>query len=171
MQFCYKIYSYYTSQILERSTDFHICAIYLIMRGFELVVCLLACKTMYQTILWNSGWLLFICIMTVFGYWNPTGFIPTFCLIKTLCSVGNWRIDDQGRLGMCKWMQTPKKRCISLIWFSNIKNSHEQRVTLTRFWKREQKLYGNMAKENWAREASAKGMVCVNYLIIMKIGF
>ena len=31
-------------------------------------------------------------ILAVFGYWNPMGFIPEFCLIKSLCSLGNWGI-------------------------------------------------------------------------------
>ena len=34
---------------------------------------------------------LFMHILTVFGLLNPMGFIPKFCLVKTLCSVGNWR--------------------------------------------------------------------------------
>ena len=31
-------------------------------------------------------------ILAVFGYWNPMGFIPEFCLIKSPCSLGNWGI-------------------------------------------------------------------------------
>ena len=31
-------------------------------------------------------------ILAVFGYWNPMGFIPGFCLIKLPCSLGNWGI-------------------------------------------------------------------------------
>ena len=38
-------------------------------------------------------------ILTVFGYWNPMGFIPEFCLIKTLCIVVNWEIDDEEAIG------------------------------------------------------------------------
>ena len=34
-------------------------------------------------------------ILIGFGYWNPMGFIPEFCLIKTLCSVGIWRVRDE----------------------------------------------------------------------------
>ena len=38
-------------------------------------------------------------ILTVFGYWNPMGFIPEFCLIKILCSVGIWRVGDEEAIG------------------------------------------------------------------------
>ena len=38
-------------------------------------------------------------ILTVFGYWNPMGFIPEFCLIKELCSVGIWRVKDEEAIG------------------------------------------------------------------------
>ena len=31
-------------------------------------------------------------ILIVFGYWNPMGFIPEFCLIKALCLVGIWSV-------------------------------------------------------------------------------
>ena len=34
-------------------------------------------------------------ILAVLGYWNPMGFIPKFCLIKTLSLVGNLGIDDE----------------------------------------------------------------------------
>ena len=38
-------------------------------------------------------------ILTVFGYWNPMGFIPKFCLINALCSVGYWRVEDEEAIG------------------------------------------------------------------------
>ena len=38
-------------------------------------------------------------ILTVFGYWNPMGFIPDFCLIKILCSVGIWTVGDEEAIG------------------------------------------------------------------------
>ena len=34
-------------------------------------------------------------ILTVLGYWNPMRFIPESCLIKSLCSVGIWRVRDE----------------------------------------------------------------------------
>ena len=37
--------------------------------------------------------------MRVFGYWNPMGFIPKFCLTKILCSIGIWRIRDEEAIG------------------------------------------------------------------------
>ena len=37
--------------------------------------------------------------LTVIGYWNPMGFIPEFCLIKTLCSVSIIRIDGEEAIG------------------------------------------------------------------------
>ena len=35
------------------------------------------------------------------SFWilNPMGFIPVFCLVKTLYLVGNWRIDDKEEIG------------------------------------------------------------------------
>ena len=41
-------------------------------------------------------------ILTVFGYWNPMGFITKFCLIKTLCLVGIWRVEDEEAIGSVK---------------------------------------------------------------------
>ena len=34
-------------------------------------------------------------ILIVLGYWNPMGFIPKFCLIKTLFLMVNWGTDDE----------------------------------------------------------------------------
>ena len=34
-----------------------------------------------------------------FGYSNPMGFIPKFCIIGILCSVGTMRIDDSEKIG------------------------------------------------------------------------
>ena len=34
-------------------------------------------------------------ILAVFEYWNPMGFIPKLCLIKTLCLMGNLGTDDE----------------------------------------------------------------------------
>ena len=48
-------------------------------------------------------------ILTVFGYWNPMGFIPEFCLIKTLCSVGIWRVRDEEAIGYMKMNAKSKK--------------------------------------------------------------
>ena len=41
-------------------------------------------------------------VLTVFGYWNPMGFIPEFCLIKILCSIGIWTIGDEEAVGCMK---------------------------------------------------------------------
>ena len=54
-------------------------------------------------------------ILTVFGCWNPMGFIPKFCLIKIICSLGNWRIDGDEAIGNVHMDANSKKRCISLV--------------------------------------------------------
>ena len=41
-------------------------------------------------------------LLTVFGYWNPMGFIPNFCIIKIVCSVGIMRIDGGETVGNMK---------------------------------------------------------------------
>ena len=48
-------------------------------------------------------------ILTVFGYWNPMGFIPKFCLTKELCSVGIWRIEDEEAIGYVEMDAKSKK--------------------------------------------------------------
>ena len=48
-------------------------------------------------------------ILTVFGQWNPMGFIPEFCLIKKLCSVGIWRVEDEEAIGHVKMNAKSKK--------------------------------------------------------------
>ena len=48
-------------------------------------------------------------ILTVFGYWNPMGFIPEFCLIKILCSVGIRRIRDEEAIGYMEMDAKSKK--------------------------------------------------------------
>ena len=54
-------------------------------------------------------------ILTVFGYWNPMGFITVFCLIKILCSVGIWRVEDEETIGYVEMdAKSKKKRCILL---------------------------------------------------------
>ena len=48
-------------------------------------------------------------ILAVFGYWNPMGFIPEFCLIKSLCSLGNWRIKYEEAKGYVELDSKSKK--------------------------------------------------------------
>ena len=48
-------------------------------------------------------------ILTVFGYWNPMGFIPEFCLIKILCSVGIRRVRDEEAIGYMEMDAKSKK--------------------------------------------------------------
>ena len=48
-------------------------------------------------------------VLTVFGYWNLVGFIPEFCLIKTLCSVGIWRVEDEEAIGYVQMDAKSKK--------------------------------------------------------------
>ena len=56
-------------------------------------------------------------ILTVSRYWNPTGFIPEFCIIKTLWFVGNWGIDDEEAIRNVEMDANPPKvmHFISLI--------------------------------------------------------
>ena len=65
-------------------------------------------------------------IFTVFGYWNPMGFIPEFFLIKTLCYLGNWRIDDEEAIGIVQMDVNSKKAMHSI---SSIKQYQELVVT------------------------------------------
>ena len=37
------------------------------------------------------------------------GFIPKFCLMKTLCSVGSWRIEDEEAIGYVEMDVKPRK--------------------------------------------------------------
>ena len=53
-------------------------------------------------------------ILTVFGYSNPMGFIPEFCLIKELRPVGIWRVRDEEAIGYVEMNAKQKKRCILL---------------------------------------------------------
>ena len=48
-------------------------------------------------------------ILTVFGYWNPMGFIPELCLIKKLCLVGIWRVEDEEAIGYLRVDAKSKK--------------------------------------------------------------
>ena len=48
-------------------------------------------------------------ILAVFGYWNPMGFIPEFCLIKSLCSLGNWGIKYEEANGYVEMSAKSKK--------------------------------------------------------------
>ena len=48
-------------------------------------------------------------ILTNFGYWNRMGFIPEFCLMKTLCSVGNWGTEDREAIGYVELDAKSKK--------------------------------------------------------------
>ena len=48
-------------------------------------------------------------ILAVFRYWNTMGFIPEFCLIKTLCSVDNWGMKDEEANGYVKLDGKSKK--------------------------------------------------------------
>ena len=51
-------------------------------------------------------------ILTVFGYWNPMGFIPKICVMITLCSVGIWRVEDEEAVGYVEMDAESKKGCI-----------------------------------------------------------
>ena len=64
-------------------------------------------------------------ILTIFGFWNPMGLIPVFCLIKTLCLVGNWGIDDEEAIGNMH-MDANSQKAMHFISLSLniIKNSH-----------------------------------------------
>ena len=53
-------------------------------------------------------------ILTVFGYWSPMGFTPLFCLIKVLCSVGNWRVGDVEAKGYVE-LNSKSKRAMQFI--------------------------------------------------------
>ena len=66
----------------------------------------------------------FMHILTVFGYWNPMGFIPEFCIIKALCSVGIQRVRDEKAIGYMEMdaKSKKKKRCILLNQLSNTRN-------------------------------------------------
>ena len=55
-------------------------------------------------------------ILTVLGYWNPMGFIPEFCLIKSLCSVGIWRVKDEEAIGYVE-MDAKSKKAMHFIKF------------------------------------------------------
>ena len=48
-------------------------------------------------------------ILIVFGYWNPMGFIPEFCLIKSLYSLGNWGIKYEEANGYVEMSAKSKK--------------------------------------------------------------
>ena len=48
-------------------------------------------------------------ILTVFGYWNPMGFIPEFCLIKILSSLGIRRVGDEEAIGYIEMDARSKK--------------------------------------------------------------
>ena len=48
-------------------------------------------------------------VLAVLGYWNPMGFIPEFCLIKILCSVGIWRVEDEDAVGYVEMNDKLKK--------------------------------------------------------------
>ena len=48
-------------------------------------------------------------ILLCFGYWNPMGFIPKFCLTKTLGLVGNLRTDDEEAIGNVQMDGNSKK--------------------------------------------------------------
>ena len=57
---------------------------------------------------------IFMYILIVFGGWNSIGFIPRFCLIKTLYSVGNWIIEDEEAIGNVQ-MDTNCKKAMHFI--------------------------------------------------------
>ena len=54
-------------------------------------------------------------ILTVFGCWNPMGFIPEFCLIKILCSVGIRRVRDEEAIGYMEMDAKNKKKPMNFI--------------------------------------------------------
>ena len=56
-------------------------------------------------------------ILIVFGYYNPMGFIPEFCPIKIIYSLGNWGIEDEEAIGYVELNAKSKKvmHFISLI--------------------------------------------------------
>ena len=58
----------------------------------------------------------FMHILTVFGYWNPMGFISKFCLIKTLCSVDISRVEDEKAIGYVE-MNAKSKKVMHFIKF------------------------------------------------------
>ena len=62
-------------------------------------------------VLFNVG---FMYILTVFGYLNPMGFIPEFCLIKILCSVGIRRVRDEEAIGYME-MDVKSKKAMHFI--------------------------------------------------------
>ena len=59
-------------------------------------------------------------------YWNSMRFIPKFCLIKTLCSLGNLRIDDEEAIGNMQIDANSKK---SMHFISLIKQYQELALT------------------------------------------
>ena len=86
-------------------------------------------------------------ILIVFGYWDRMEFIHKLCLIKTLCSVGNWRIDDEEVIGNVQ-MDAKSKKAMHFI--SLLKQYEELALTAHHAGSllgREQILPGSMAKE------------------------
>ena len=65
-------------------------------------------------------------ILIVLGYWNPTGFIPKFCLMKIIYLVGNWWIDDEEAIGNMQIDANCKK---ALHFISLIKQCRELALT------------------------------------------
>ena len=61
------------------------------------------------------------------SFWvlESKGFIPEFCLIKTLCLVGNWGVDYEEAIGNMQ-MEANSQKAMHFIslGLSNIKNSH-----------------------------------------------
>ena len=56
----------------------------------------------------------FIYILAVFGYLSPMGFVPEFCLIKSLCSLGNWGIRYEEANGYVE-LDAKSKKAMHLI--------------------------------------------------------
>ena len=65
-------------------------------------------------------------ILTVFGYWNPMGFIPEFCPIKILCSVGIRRIIDEEAIG---YMEMDAKSKKAMLFIKLLKQYKELALT------------------------------------------
>ena len=76
--------------------------------------------------------------------------------------MGSWGIDDEGRLGICKWVQIPEKRCTSLPLIKQC-----QKLALTarepgEFLRRRAKLTWEHVEVDLSEWSEHKGVFCIN---------